>query len=80
MNRPQRYLDTMWNLRYRHCGDNRDRVYALISMIPVKVKVEYERPVVEIYTRVHERATPKKRHQGVAVGRHLGPKETAFNP
>lgn len=32
--RPQRYLDTIWDLRYRLCADDRDRVYATRSLIP----------------------------------------------
>lgn len=52
--RPQRFLETIWGLRHRKCGDDRDRVYATRSFIPwdvpVDVQVDYSRTVVEVYT------------------------------
>lgn len=52
--RSERFLDTIWGLRYRGCGDDRDRIYAARSFIPwdvpVKADVDYTRSVVQVYT------------------------------
>ncbi|ORY00174.1 heterokaryon incompatibility protein-domain-containing protein [Clohesyomyces aquaticus] len=52
--RAPRYLDTLWSLRHRNCGDARDRVYAARSFIPwdvrIKVEVDYGRSIVQVYT------------------------------
>jgi hypothetical protein len=52
--RSQDFLETIWGFRYRKCGDDRDRIYAMRSFVPwdmpVHVHVNYSRTVVAVYT------------------------------
>ncbi|KAK4196855.1 heterokaryon incompatibility protein-domain-containing protein [Triangularia verruculosa] len=54
LDRPQRFMSLLWELRHRHCGDDRDRIYATRSLVPwdmpLNVPVDYSRSVIEVYT------------------------------